>query len=241
MLLVLHLLSSYSSACLQLNWYGIYNRFFINIHVFIHTSAALKSEKGFKEKVRKDVEESRDDYAVFGFHSYNKNNNTKQLWFDYRSKNLWNTWIVSQSNKWLYNISAESFSSFRYGYLHYTHWVHGSCKPFALSTIICFIQIIACLTEYIQVVFLWLIVAKKHTQLARTKMQMRELNYVKSVGPKTIDVASIIFYVWLTSLLLLWFFRRFLSYSFSSFLFFPELLSYDYSHILNIHECVGCL
>lgn len=42
-----------------------------------------------------------------------------------------------------------------------------------------------------------------HTQLARTKMQMRELNYVKSVGPKTIDVASIIFYVWLTSLLLL--------------------------------------
>lgn len=44
---------------------------------------------------------------------------------------------------------------------------------------------------------------KTHTRLARTKMQMRELNYVKSVGPKTIDVASIIFYVWLTSLLLL--------------------------------------
>lgn len=48
----------------------------------------FKSEKDFKEKVRKDVEESRDDYAVFEFHSYNKNNNTKQLWFDYRSKNL---------------------------------------------------------------------------------------------------------------------------------------------------------
>lgn len=84
-------------------------------------------------------------------------------------KNLWNTWIVSQSNKWLYNISVESFSSFRHGYLHYTHWVHGSCKTFDLSTIVCFIQIIACLTEYIQVVFLWLMYAKKTHTIGQDK------------------------------------------------------------------------
>lgn len=69
------------------------------------------------------------------------------------------------------------------------------------------------------------------------KMQMLELNYVISSSVDSIGTVSIIFHVWLTSLLLFWFWR--FSFNWYCFLFVSLQNTFCVMAQLNIHECVG--